>query len=491
MTPEMPDDDAAPPKRIPPLPRSRLVPLIVACALFMENLDATIISTALPSIARDLNEDPLHLSLAITSYLLSLAIFIPLSGWMADRYGARTVFRNAILLFVLGSLGCAASEGIGGLVVARVLQGLGGAMMVPVGRLVLLREIPKAELVGAMAFVTIPALVAPIIGPPLGGLIVTYAAWQWIFLINLPVGVLGFVLVSRYIPNVRGELRAPLDLAGWWLIGGGLGGLVFGLESLGKHVVAPQVTALSLTIGVLLLVLYWRHARTDEAPLLRPALLDVATFRASVTGGTLYRIGVGGSTLLLPMMLQLGYGLNALHSGLLTFAGAVGAMGMKTLAPGIARRFGFRRILLHNTVLCSAALMLCGWLSPHWPVALALGFLVITGFLRSLQFTCVNALAFSDIAERDMSQATSASSTAQQLGLSLGVGAASQLLNLSLAMRGAQHLTALDFTLAFAGVSLISLMSWWSFRALGPEAGESVSGHRLALANTPTATVGD
>jgi hypothetical protein len=342
-----------------------------------------------------------------------------------------------------------------------------------------------------MAFVTIPALMAPILGPPLGGLIVTYAAWQWIFLINLPFGVLGFVLVSRYIGDVRGGLRAPLDLAGWWLLGGGLGGLVFALESLGKHVVAPQVTALSLTIGILLLILYWRHARTDEAPLLRLSLLNVPTFRASVTGGTLYRIGVGGSTLLLPMMLQLGYGLSALHSGLLTFSAAVGAMGMKTLAPALTRRYGFRRILVHNTVVCAAALVLSGWLSPDWPIALALGFLVLSGFLRSLQFTCVNALAFSDIAERDMSQATSASSTAQQLGLSLGVGAASQLLNLSLAVRGGHALTAHDFTLAFAGVGLITLLSLWSFQALEPEAGQSVSGHRLAMANAPTATVGD
>ncbi|MCC2655167.1 MAG: transporter [Panacagrimonas sp.] len=481
-----PGSDAAPPLRW-----SRLVPLIVACALFMENLDATIISTALPAIARDLNEDPLHLSLAITSYLLSLAIFIPLSGWLADRYGARTVFRNAILVFVLGSLGCAASQGIGGLVAARVLQGLGGAMMVPVGRLVLLREVPKSELVGAMAFVTIPALMAPIFGPPLGGLIVTYASWQWIFLINLPVGVLGFVLVSRYIPDVRGELRAPLDLAGWWLLGGGLGGVVFGLESLGKQVVAPQVTALCLGGGTLLLALYWRHARADDAPLLRPSLLDVPTFRASVTGGSLFRLGVGGSTLMLPMMLQIGYGLSALDSGLITFSGAVGALAMKTVAPAVARRFGFRRILVHNTLLSAVTLTICGWLSPHWPVTLAMAFLVLTGFLRSLQFTCVNALAFADIAERDMSQATSASSTAQQLALTVGVGAASQLLNLSLAMRGAQQLSAVDFTWAFAGLGLLSLLAMIWFRALAPDAGQTVSGHRLALANAPAATVGD
>ncbi|MGH8518238.1 MAG: MFS transporter, partial [Panacagrimonas sp.] len=368
------------------------------------------------------------------------------------------------------------------------LQGLGGAMMVPVARLVLLREIPKAELIGAMALVTIPALTAPIFGPPLGGLIVTYAAWQWIFLINLPVGVLGFVLVSRHVADVRGDTRAPLDLAGWWLLGGGLAGIVFGLENLGKHVVAPQVTGLCLAGGALLLALYWRHAKTDEAPLLRPFLLKIPTFRASVTGGTLFRIGVGGSTLLLPMMLQIGYGLSALHSGLITFAGAVGAMAMKAIAPGLTRRFGFRRLLVHNTVLCALALAVCGWLSPHWPITLALAFLVLTGFLRSLQFTCANALAFADIAERDMSQATSASSTAQQLALSLGVGLASQLLNLSLALRGDTQLAPVDFTWAFTGLAMVSLLALLSFRALEPGAGESVSGHRLALANTPNAT---
>ncbi|TDU31836.1 EmrB/QacA subfamily drug resistance transporter [Panacagrimonas perspica] len=470
-----------------PSSSSRTVPLIVACALFMENLDATVISTALPAIAKDLGEDPLHLSLAITSYLLSLSIFIPLSGWLADRYGARAVFRNAILIFVLGSVACAAADDVGGLVAARMLQGLGGALMVPVGRLVLLRQVPKAELIAAMSFVTVPALTAPIFGPPLGGLIVTYSSWEWIFLINVPIGVLGWILVTRYIRDTREELRAPLDLAGWWVLGGAMAGLVFGLESLGKHVVSPGATYLSLSIGVLLLMLYVRHARTDDAPILRLSLLRLQSFRASVTGGSLFRIGLGGSTLLLPMMLQLGYGLSPLHSGLLTFATAVGALSMKIVAPGITRRFGFRSILVYNTAICALGLMVCGWLSPTWPVGIALAVLLLTGFFRSLQFTCINALAFADVPNPDMSQATSFSSTAQQLALSVGVGLSSQVLNVSMALRGATALSITDFTNAFCFMALVSLSAIFAFRQLGADAGNVVSGHRLVLAHGSSA----
>lgn len=472
---------------VPPPSRSRTVPLIVACALFMENLDATIISTALPAISRDLDEDPLHLSLAITSYLLSLSIFIPLSGWLADRYGARAVFRNAILIFVLGSVACAAADSVGDLVAARMLQGLGGALMVPVGRLVLLRQVPKAELVAALSFVTIPALTAPIFGPPLGGLIVTYTTWKWIFLINVPIGALGWFLVTRYIHDTREEIRAPLDLAGWWLLGGSMAGLVFGLESLGKHVVSPGATYLSLSVGVLLLALYVRHARSDEAPILRLSLLKVPSFRASITGGSLFRIGLGGSTLLLPMMLQLGYGLSPLHSGLLTFATAVGALSMKVAAPGITKRYGFRSILVYNTAICAIGLLTCGWLSPDWPVGIALALLLLTGFFRSLQFTCINALAFADVPNPDMSQATSFSSTAQQLALSVGVGLSSQVLNISMALRGGTTLSVADFTHAFGFMALVSLSAIFAFRKLGADAGNLVSGHRLVLADGSSA----
>lgn len=464
------------------LDRNRLVPLIVASALFMENLDSTIIATALPGIARSLGEDPLHLSLAITSYLLALSIFIPLSGWMADRYGSRRVFRNAILIFVVGSVCCAASQSIGQLVAARLLQGLGGAMMVPVGRLVLLREVPKSQLISAMAYLTIPALMAPLMGPPLGGLIVTYASWRWIFLINVPIGALGWWLVNRYIRDVREPDTAPLDLAGWMLLGGGVAGIVFGFESLGKNVLPANLPWLCLGVGLLLLMLYLRHARTDEAPILRLSLLSIPTFRSAITGGTLFRIGVGSVSLLMPMMLQLGFGLSPLHSGLITFASAAGALMLKTISKRVTQRYGFRRLLVVNAIISSLALMLCGALRPETPYLVMIGFLFVAGFLRSLQFTCINAMAFADVPEPRMSQATSFSSTAQQLSLSMGVGIGSQLLNLSLALRHGQTLSTEDFTLAFCGIGLISMLSLISFRRLAPDAGDNVSGHRLALA---------
>lgn len=470
------------------IPRSTLVPLIVACALFMENLDSTVIATALPAIAESMHEDPLHLSLAITSYLLSLSIFIPLSGWMADRYGARRVFRNAILIFVLGSIGCAASQSIGQLVSARMFQGLGGAMMVPVGRLVLLRSVDKRHLVTAMTYLTIPALMAPIMGPPVGGLIVTYASWRLIFLINVPIGVLGWYLVSRFIKDEREESQPPLDLAGWMMLGAGLAGVVFGFENLGKQVLPDYVAPAVLSTGFLLLALYAKHAQQEPSPILRLSLLKIGTFRASVTGGSLFRIGVGAFSILMPMMLQLGFGLSAVESGLITFASAVGGLMMKTIAKRLTRHFGFRRLLVINTLVCGSALILCGCLRPFVPYALMILFLGGTGFLRSLQFTCVNAMAFADIDEDDMSQATSFSATAQQLALSVGVGVGAQMLNVSLALRGATVLQNIDFTIAFAVVGLISLSSWFSFRRLSPGAGANVSGHRLAMANEPPPT---
>lgn len=428
------------------------------------------------------------MSLAITSYLLSLSIFIPLSGWLADRYGARRVFRNAIIIFVLGSIACAAAQNIGSLVSARMLQGLGGAMMVPVGRLVLLREVPKKELVAAMSYLTVPALMAPVFGPPLGGLIVTYASWHWIFLINVPIGALGWWLVTRYIRDVREESVAPLDLAGWALVGAGVAGLVFGFENFGKRILPPGVAPAAAGVGVLLLALYAHHARHDRAPILKLSLLRVPTFRASVGGGSLFRIGVGSFSLLLPMMLQLGYGLSALQSGAITFSSALGALAMKAIAQRVTRAFGFRLLLIANTLVSSVALAACGWLSPALPYTLVFGFLIVTGFLRSLQFTCINAMAFADIDEDDMSQATSFSGTAQQLSLSIGVGIASQVLNVSLALRGGETLAVRDFTAAFCVMGFLSLLSLFSFRRLAPEAGNAVSGNRLALANEPVTT---
>jgi len=405
---------------------------------------------------------------------------------MADRYGARRVFRNAIIVFVLASAACAAAQNIGELILARVIQGIGGAMMVPVGRLVLLRQVPKRELVSAMSYLTIPALMAPILGPPVGGFIVTYLTWRWIFLINLPIGLLGYWLVSRFIRDGAASVSQSFDLGGWMLLGFGLAGLVFGFENLGKHVLPPELPPTAVALGMVLLALYVRHARQDPAPILRLSLLKIATFRSSVTGGSLFRMGVGAFSLLMPMMLQLGFGMSALASGLTTFSGAVGALLMKTMAPRLTRRYGFRKLLVWNTVISAAALIACAFLRPYTPQWFILAFLLVTGFFRSLEFTCVNTLAFADVSEEDMSQATSFSSTAQQLALSIGIGVGSQVLNLSLAARHAADLSVADFSAAFCVMGLISLTSLLSFRLLLADAGSSVSGHRMALADLPT-----
>src|SRR4051794_17891434 len=303
---------------------SRLVPLIIATALFMENTDSTVISTSLPMIAADLAVDPLALKLAITFYLVSLAIFIPISGWMADRFGARTIFRGAIGVLMAGSLACAWANSLESFVLARFFQGMGGAMMVPVGRLVLLRSVPRHEVVQALATLTIPALVGPVIGPPLGGFITTYFHWRWIFFINIPIGVLGIVLSTLYIPNIKETDTPPLDFIGFLLSGIGLAALMLGLATGGRHLIPPEISAICVIVGLVCAVGYILHARRTPFPVLQLKLLKIPTFRASVIGGSFFRIGIGSIPFLLPLMLQLGFGLNPLQSGTLTFIAAVG-----------------------------------------------------------------------------------------------------------------------------------------------------------------------
>ncbi|HYD99767.1 MAG TPA: DHA2 family efflux MFS transporter permease subunit [Alphaproteobacteria bacterium] len=465
---------------MPPAPsRPVLIPLIVACALFMENLDSTIIATALPSIARSMGEDPLHLSLAITAYLLSLAVFIPLSGWMADRYGARRVFMSAIVVFTLGSALCGQATGMAELVAARILQGLGGAMMVPVGRIVLLRSVPKEGLVRAMAFVTVPALIGPVLGPPIGGFIATYASWRWIFYINVPIGLLGLILVHAVIPDSRADEPPPLDLRGWALVGLGLASVVFSVEAVGRDVLpAPAIAALAL-VGALLLLLYRRHARRTARPILDLSLLRIPTYRTAMLGGAVYRIGIGAIPLLLPLMLQLGFGMDALESGLLTLASALGALAMKTTAGPILRRFGFRSVLVANAVLSGGLLMGYGLFRPETPQMAVFGLLLAGGFFRSLQFTSINTLGYADIPPERMGQASGLSSTAQQLCLSLGVGLGAMLLQATVLWRGGGAVEAADFTPAFLLIGLVAIGSALVFRRLEADAGQVVSGHRI------------
>lgn len=457
-----------------------LIPLIVACALFMENLDSSVLATALPSIAASLGESPLKLNLAITSYLFSLAVFIPVSGWVADRFGARTVFRAAIIVFTLGSLLCGLADSFWTLVGARVLQGLGGAMMVPVGRMVMLRTIPKSELVRAVTWLTVPALIGPVMGPPLGGFLTTYLSWRWIFWINLPIGLLGVILVTLYIPNIREEKVPPLDWRGFLMSAFGLCGLVFGFETIGRGLLPDAAVAGLLVVGAIGIGLYLRHARRHPHPLIDLSLLKIRTFRAGVAGGFLFRIGVGALPFLLPLMLQLGFGLTAFQSGMVTFASAAGALTMKMAAGPILRRLGFRRVLIGNALLSGTFIGICGLFRPDMAYPLMFGLLLLGGFFRSLQFTSINTLSISDIDNPRMSRATSFTSMMQQLSLSAGVAVGAMVLHGTVSYGGGlEQIRADSFMPAFIVVGATAMLSAIVFLRLPHDAGAEVSGHRL------------
>ena len=458
---------------------ARLLPLIVACALFIENMDSTVLSTSLPVMARELGTEPIALKLVLTTYLLALAVFIPISGWVADRIGARRTFMGAIGVFLLGSLACAGSDSLGQLVAARFLQGVGGAMMVPVGRLVLLRTVPKSDLVQALSWLTIPALVGPVVGPPLGGFITTYFHWRWIFLINIPMGLLGIALAWRFIPDIR-EPRRPLDWGGFLLSGIGLGLSIFGFSTLGRHLVPAPVAAGALAAGLVALGLYVRHWRRHPHPLLDLGLFRLPTFRAGVLGGSLFRIGIGATPFLLPLMLQLGFGLSPVQSGLLTFVSAAGAMFMKTLAAAVLRRFGFRRVLVANAVLASAMLAGFGLFRPDTPHAWIVGTLLVSGCFRSLQFTALNAISYAEAGQAEMSQATSLAGMMQQLSLSLGVAIGGYALQLAGWASGREATDVHNFYIAFVAVAAVSASSAWMMWRLPRDAGAEMAGRGQA-----------
>jgi EmrB/QacA subfamily drug resistance transporter len=470
--------------------QSRLLPLIIATALFMENTDSTVISTSLPAIAQDLGADPIALKLALTSYLISLAIFIPISGWMADRFGARTVFTAALGVFMAGSLACAGANSLEGFVIARFAQGMGGAMMVPVGRLVLLRSVPRSEIVQALATLTIPALVGPVVGPPLGGFITHYFDWRWIFFINIPIGVLGIVLATIYVPNIREDDTPPLDVVGFLLSGLGLALLMLGFASGGRHLIPAEFSIGCVVVGAVCVVLYVLHARRTPHPLLRLDLFRIPTFRVSVLGGSLFRIGVGSIPFLLPLMLQIGFGLDPLASGSLTFIAAVGALFMKTMAKRILEHTGFRRLLTVNAFIGAAFIAANGFFTPETPHWLIMIVLLIGGCFRSLQFTSLNAIGYAEVSNRDMSYATSLSSAAQQVALSVGVAFGAFVLEAVATSRGAA-ITAADFGPAFWAVAVVSALSGFVFPRLSPSAGAEMSGHRIVNEKAPSTGMGD
>ena len=447
----------------------------------MQNLDGTVVATALPSMARAFGSDPLHMNVALTSYLLSLAVFIPVSGWMADRFGAKDVFRAAIGVFTLGSVLCGISGNLAFLVFARVVQGIGGAMMVPVGRLVLLRTVQKSELVAVMAWLTTPALIGPVVGPPVGGFLVTYADWRWIFYINVPIGAVGIWLVSRFVPDVRESAVARLDGWGLALSGVGLACLMFGFETAGRGMLAPGLVGGLMAVGLASVGAYLWHARRRTDPLLDLSLLRIPTFAISVTAGSLFRVGVGAIPFLLPLMLQVGFGQSALESGMITFASAVGAIAMKPAAQWALRAMGFRVVLGWNAALAAGMLGAVAFLRPSWPLAAIYGVLIAGGFLRSLQFTAYNTIAYADIPRDRMSAATSLYSTLQQLSLTLGITVGAAALEFATAVSGRVVPDVGDFTVAFLVVAGVSLVAAPFALRLPASAGEELSGHRVRV----------
>ncbi|GAB5468168.1 MAG: MFS transporter [Rhodospirillales bacterium] len=465
----------------------RTVPLVVACALFMEMVDATVLSTALPAIAADLAVTPVSLSMAITAYVLSLALFIPLSGWLADRIGAKQVFSLAIVVFLLGSISCGLSESLWQLVAARFLQGLGGALMTPVARLILLRAVPRERLVDAMAWMGVPALIGPLMGPPLGGFLVDVASWRWIFWINVPIGLIGLVAVWRLIPAIPRRARRPFDRWGFLLLGCGLISLIGGLELAGGEAASLSVSLPLVAAGILLLLVYGRHALRRAAPVIDLRLLRYMTFRASLLGGLLFRLAGGALPLLLPLSLQSLHGYSASQSGLIVASAAFGAIAMKIMAGRVIGAFGFRRVLLFNALTSALLVGLLGLPDPSglglW---LLIGLLILGGFTRSLQFTSLNTIAFAEVAEDRMGDATAFSSVFAQLSMALGVTLAALLLTY-LPTQGAAP-DATDFALAFAMIGLGMSLSFLFFVGLGATAGDHLSrrGARLAAGGETT-----
>jgi EmrB/QacA subfamily drug resistance transporter len=458
--------------------KQRLIPLIVATALFMENMDSTVIATSLPAIAADIGTSPLTLKLAITSYLLSLAVFIPASGWTADRFGPRIVFAAAIGVFMLGSIGCALSQSVTHFVIARIVQGLGGAMMTPVGRLVLLRSVDKRALVNAMAWVTIPALIGPVIGPPLGGFITTYFSWHWIFLINIPIGLLGIFLALKYIDPIKSEDPERFDLYGLVLAGIGLAGIAFGLSVAGLNLLPWPVIVALVGVGSISMTLYVMHARRTGSPVLDFSLLRLPTLRAAIIGGFLFRLGIGALPFLLPLLMQVGFGLSPFQSGLVTFSSAVGAMGMKTLAARIIRAFGFRNLMTVNALISTIFLVACALFTIHTPLLLIMIILVVGGFFRSLEFTAINTVAYAEVEPAQMSRATTLVSVNQQLAISAGVAIGAFCVESTMFWRHATELDASMFAPAFVVVSIISAASAWFFWQMPDDAGHEISGRK-------------
>ena len=466
-------------------PVKRLLPWLVAVAFFMESLDTTILNTAVPAVAAALHVAPLSMKSVLTSYTLSLAVFIPVSGWVADRFGTRRVFASAIALFTLGSLLCGLSGSIHILVACRILQGVGGAMMVPVGRLTLVRTFAKSELVRAMSFVAIPSLIGPMLGPIVGGFIVSLLHWRVIFFVNLPMGLFGLFMVYRHLPDYRAPHSEPLDIVGMVLFGAGVALLSWVLEVFGEHTLSGAAVLGFLAIAVILLAAYGRHAMAAAHPLLRLGLFRIRTLRAAVGGSFLTRLGVGGMPFLLPLLYQVGLGYTPIQSGLLIMPQPIAAMSLKLLMPVILTRLGYRRVLLSNTLVIGLLIALFATIGSQTPIWIIVVQAFAFGFFQSLQYTSMNTLVYADVTDGMTSMASTIASTAQQMSLSFGVATASLVTALFIPDRfhsdSAQMIHGIH--LAFLVLGGLTLLSAGVFIELKKDDGDNVSQHRAGPAS--------
>jgi len=459
--------------------RSVFVALVVAGAFFMENLDGTVIATALPQMAASFGVSPVDLNLGMTAYMLTLAVFIPVSGWVADRLGARTVFSAAIGLFTFASILCGISNGLWEFTAARILQGIGGAMMVPVGRLLVLRITEKKDLMRSIAYITWPGLAAPVIGPPLGGFITTYSSWRWIFFLNVPLGLVGIILATLWITNEHENAARRFDWLGFALAGTACTSFMYSLELLGRQSARWSTIGLFLGYGLLAGWMAVRHMRRTPHPLIEFATLKARTFAIVIWGGSLFRIAISVSPFLLPLMFQVPFGMSAFQSGLLILAMFAGNLSMKTITTSVLRRFGFRSVLLVNGTITAVLIFSFSFLAPHTPRPVIVGLLFLHGLSRSMQFTSLATLAFVDIPKPLMSSATSFISVVTQMGMGMGVAVGAVALRLSAWIHSEQTgvPTLTDFHVAFALVSMIAVIAVIDCFGLERNAGTEVSGH--------------
>lgn len=453
---------------------SRVVPLTIAVALFIEFLDASIVATALPAMARDLQLPAHALSLTITVYLVGLAVVVPASGWIADRFGARRTLVVAIVAFLCGSAYAGASNSLTELLMGRALQGAAGALMMPVGRLIILKTVPRQHLMQAWVWLTMPALIGPMLGPPIAGLIVTFVSWRWIFWVNIPIGLIGVVVALAYLPDVREDDTPRFDIQGFVLSATAVASGVFALEAVGRKVF-PAWTSLALAVVSLhAIVLYLQHARTHPRPIIDTTLFALPTFRTSVIGGFIFRIAVGAAPFLLPLQLQVGFGFSPLRAGLTVFVGAMGAMAVKPVVAPLVHKFGFKRMLIANALIAAGLMSALSLMTAETPQAMIMLLIFLGGFFRSLEFTTLATMSYADVERDRMSRATTVSSMFQQISMSFGVAVAASLLNALPALRGATETTPADFSSAFLIVGILSGTSSLVFALMPANAGDGL-----------------